>query len=207
MGEITVGSQAELRCNIVERLAAAQKSAPLSRRLVRDAAAACGVAESTMWRWITRGGPTPRARRGMVPSERAVELLLQWRGNVAAVHRQLREEGEEVPSPRTLGRAFERGLSPAQRDFARRGDAAVRDRKDRSLQRPRGRQHTADQVFPAHPDWSVPHAVRSPVAFGTLSRRSLLAAQVSRFSVGSLDRQAKPLLQRVRVDGFVVALF
>jgi putative transposase len=57
-----------------------------------------------------------------------VELLLQWRGNVAAVHRQLREEGEEVPSRQTLGRAFERGLSPVQRDFARRGDAAVRDR-------------------------------------------------------------------------------
>jgi putative transposase len=128
MGEVTGGSQAELRCSIVERLAAAQKSGPLSRRLVRDAAVACGAAESTMWRWIARGGPTPRARRGVVPSERAVELLLQWRGNVAAVHRQLRAEGEEVPSRQTLALAFERGLSPVQRDFARRGDAAVRDR-------------------------------------------------------------------------------
>jgi putative transposase len=53
---------------------------------------------------------------------------LAWRGNVAAVHRQLREEGEEVPSRQTLGRAFERGLSPVQRDFARRGEVAVRDR-------------------------------------------------------------------------------
>jgi hypothetical protein len=33
MGEVLCGSQAELRCSIVERLAAAQKSAPLSRRL------------------------------------------------------------------------------------------------------------------------------------------------------------------------------
>src|SRR5450755_4738601 len=128
MGELTSGSQAEFRCGIVERLAAAQRSAPLSRRLVREAAVACGVVESTMWRWIARGGPTPRVRRGVVPSERAVELLLQWRGNVAAVHRQLREEGEEVPSRQTLALAFERRLSPAQRDFARRGDAAVRDR-------------------------------------------------------------------------------
>src|SRR5947209_888725 len=39
MGEVAVGSQAELRCRIVERLAAAQKSAPLSRCLVREAAA------------------------------------------------------------------------------------------------------------------------------------------------------------------------
>ena len=128
MGEIVGGSQAELRCGIVERLAAAQKSAPLSRQLVREAAGASGVAERTMWRWIARGGPAVRARRGVVPSERAVELLLQWRGNVAAVHRQLREEGEEVPSRRTLARALERGLSAAQRAFARRGDAAVRDR-------------------------------------------------------------------------------
>jgi putative transposase len=128
MGEITAASQAELRRSIVERLAAAQKSAPLSRRLVQEAASACGVSKSTMWRWIARGGPTPRARRGVVPSERAVELLLQWRGNVAAVSRQLREEGEVVPSRRTLARAFERGLSPAQRDFARRGDAVLRNR-------------------------------------------------------------------------------
>jgi putative transposase len=128
MGEILCGSQAELRRSIVERLAAAQKSAPLSRRLVRDAAAASGVAESTMWRWIASGGPPRRPRRGAVPSERAVELLLAWRGNVAAVHRQLVEEGEDVGSVRTLARAFELGLSPAQRDLARGGDAAVRDR-------------------------------------------------------------------------------
>src|SRR5450755_2762978 len=128
MGELTSGSQAEFRCGIVERLAAAQQSARLSRRLVREAAAACGVAESTMWRWIACGGPTPRPRRGVVASERAVELLLAWRGNVAAVHRQLVEEGEEVPSRQTLGHAFERALSPAQRGLARRGDVAVRDR-------------------------------------------------------------------------------
>lgn len=128
MGELMGGSQAELRSNVVERLAAVQKSAPLSRRLVREAAAACGVSERTMWRWIARAGPMSRPSRGVVPSERAVELLLAWRGNVAAVHRQLREDDEEVPSRRTLARAFERALSPVQRDFARRGDAAVRDR-------------------------------------------------------------------------------
>jgi putative transposase len=128
MGEVLCGSQAELRCRIVERLAAAQKSAPLSRCLVREAAAACWVSERTMWRWIAEGGPPARPRCGVVPSERAVELLLAWRGNVAAVHRQLMEEGEDVPSVRTMARAFERGLSPVQRDLARHGDVAIRDR-------------------------------------------------------------------------------
>ena len=128
MGERTSGSQAELRSTVVERLAATQKSAPLSRRLVGEAAVACGVSERTMWRWIACGGPPPRQSRGIVAGERAAELLLAWRGNVAAVHRQLVEEGEDVPSRQTLGHAFERALSPAQRDVARRGDLAVRDR-------------------------------------------------------------------------------
>ena len=46
------GSRAELRSSVVERLAVAQKSAPLSRRLVGEAATACRVSERTMWRWI-----------------------------------------------------------------------------------------------------------------------------------------------------------
>ena len=81
-----------------------------------------------MWRWIARGAPPSRAPGGVVASERAVELLLQWRGNVAAVYRQLRDEGERVSSRQTLGRAFERTLGPIERDFARRGDPALRDR-------------------------------------------------------------------------------
>ena len=128
MAEITRACDAELRRTLVERLSAAQKVAPVSCQLVRDAASACGVAERTMWRWIATGGPPARVARGAVPNERAVELLLQWRGNVAAVHRQLCEEGEVIPSRRTLARAFERALSPIERDFARRGETAVRDR-------------------------------------------------------------------------------
>ena len=64
----------------------------------------------------------------MLASERAVELLLQWRGNVAAVHRQLLAEGETVPCRQTLGQAFERALRPVERDFAPRGEPALRDR-------------------------------------------------------------------------------
>jgi putative transposase len=128
MDEIAGVSETQLCRQIVERLAATRRTAPLSRRLLRDAAAACGVAERTMWRWIARGSPPTRGGHGLVASERAVELLLQWRGNVAAVHRQLGEEGEPAPSRQTLGRAFERALSPVERDFARRGEPALRDR-------------------------------------------------------------------------------
>ena len=128
MSELMGGSQAELRSAVVERLAGAQKSSPLSRRLVGEAAVACGVSERTMWRWIACGRPSARPRRGVVASDRAVELLLAWRGNVAAAQRQLVAEGEEMPSRQTLGHAFERALSPAQRDYVRRGEVAVRDR-------------------------------------------------------------------------------
>jgi putative transposase len=128
MVEVARASEVELRRTIVERLSAAQKLAPLSCQLVRDAASACGVAESTMWRWISQGRAPVRAPGGVVASERAVELLLKWRGNVAAAHRQLAEEGEEVLSRWTLARAFERCLRPIERDFARRGEPTLRDR-------------------------------------------------------------------------------
>jgi putative transposase len=128
MAEIARVSELELRRMIVQRLAAAHAIGALSCQLVRDAAVACGVCERTMWRWIARGGLPSGARRGVVVSERAVELLLEWRGNVAAAHGQLLAEGETVPSRRTLARAFERALSPIERDFARRGEPALRDR-------------------------------------------------------------------------------
>jgi putative transposase len=128
MDEITGMSETELRRQIVERLASAKHTASLSCRVVRDAAVACGVSERTMWRWIARGDPAVRGLRGVVVSERAVELLLQWRGNLAAAHRQLLAEGEVVPPGRTLARAFERALSPLERDFARRGEPALRGR-------------------------------------------------------------------------------
>ena len=128
VAEIACVSELELRRMIVQRLAAAHATGPLGCRVVRDAAVACGVSERTMWRWIARGDLLVRGSRGVLASERAVELLLQWRGNVAAVHRQLLAEGETVPCRQTLGRAFERALSPIERDFARRGDPALRDR-------------------------------------------------------------------------------
>ena len=80
MAEIACVSEVELRRMIVQRLAAAHATAPLSCGVVRDAALTWGVSERTMWRWIARGHPAVRVPRGALASERAVELLLQWRG-------------------------------------------------------------------------------------------------------------------------------
>jgi hypothetical protein len=58
---------------------------------------------------------------GWVLPERAFELLVQWRGNVAAVHRELLAEGVEVPSLSTLRAAFGREVSGIERAYL--GDA------------------------------------------------------------------------------------
>lgn len=77
-----------------------------------------------MWRWLRRGGVPRRASQAWRPTERALDLLVQWRGNVAAVHRQLVAADERVPSRRTLARE----LAPVEREYPLRGVAAVRDR-------------------------------------------------------------------------------
>ena len=62
------------------------------------------------------------------------ELTLELRhaylrlgGNVAAVWREVREQGDEPPPLRTLQAAFARELSPAERASARRGEAGRRE--------------------------------------------------------------------------------
>ncbi|MGO9900693.1 MAG: hypothetical protein ACLP0J_13605 [Solirubrobacteraceae bacterium] len=100
MDETAGMSETELRRQIVEQLASAKHTAPLSRRLVRDAAAACGVGESTMWRWIACGAPPSRAPGGVVASDRAVYLrhVARFRGECyEADHKQL---SIEVLAPR-----------------------------------------------------------------------------------------------------------
>lgn len=123
-----VGSEREFRAALVARLVAAAESGALSGRLVREAAVAAGVSERTVWRWVRAGGYAPPCRAGWRLSEHALELYYQWRGNVAAVHRQLVAEGEPVPSLRTIARAFERELTGAERAHAARGAEGVRER-------------------------------------------------------------------------------
>lgn len=92
---------------LLERLGDVREAGGLSKQLVREAAAAAEVSPRTVYRWLSQGERRPRGHRaGWVLPERAFELLVQWRGNVAAVHRQLLAEGVEVPSLSALHVAF-----------------------------------------------------------------------------------------------------
>lgn len=85
-----------------------------------------GVGCSTVWRWIANGVPGPRERGGYRLSERAMVLYFVHCGSVAAVYRALRREGQPVPDLRTMQRAFQRELTPAERAFAKEGEEGRR---------------------------------------------------------------------------------
>ena len=54
------------------------------------------------------------------------QAYLRWHGNVAAVRRELTEAGRQLPSLRTLQRAFGRETRPAERAATRSGEAGIR---------------------------------------------------------------------------------
>lgn len=118
----------QFRAAVLARLLTAREAGSLSNGAVREAAEACGVSERTVWRWRQRGEVPRRSSRGWMPSERTLELLVAWRGNIAAVHRQLVEDGERVPSRRAVARALARELRPIEREYPLRGAAAIRER-------------------------------------------------------------------------------
>lgn len=126
------GSRAGLeqrRDAVLERLGAAKLSGGLSERLVLEGAAAAGASRRTMYRWLAERERRERGhRQAWALPPRALELFVVWRGNVAAVQRELAAEGVAVPSSSTLRRAFERELSLAERGFIVDGAAGVRDR-------------------------------------------------------------------------------
>jgi putative transposase len=114
---------------VLERLRGTKGSGGLSAELVRQAAAAADVSPRTVYRWLAQGERRPRGHRtAWVLPDRAFELLVTWRDNVAAVHRQLIAEGAGVPDMETLRRAIARELSLAQRDYITDGDDGVRKR-------------------------------------------------------------------------------
>lgn len=112
---------AEFRGALVARLVAAAQTGALRRRLVADAAAAAGVSERTVWRWIQAGRYVAPVRENWQITSRAHALYVTWRGNVAAVHRELVAEGANPPSKRTLQRTFARDLTPGEQAYVRRG--------------------------------------------------------------------------------------
>ncbi|MCX4539058.1 Mu transposase C-terminal domain-containing protein [Streptomyces sp. NBC_01669] len=141
-----------LRGPAVRRLLALRRDGALASRHVRLMAEALQVKERTVWRWLAAAErdesaaecPGERAqsrdRFTVTPEVRA--LLGLWKGNVAAVHRELtaraaRGEGAPPPSVPTLHRAIRRDLLPGERAGLTGGERAARAH-DVFLSRPRG---------------------------------------------------------------------
>ncbi|WP_405953027.1 Mu transposase C-terminal domain-containing protein [Streptomyces prunicolor] len=152
----------------MRRLLALRVRGGLTTGHVRVAADALGVSERTVWRWLAEAGLDERAadepgaraqtrtRFTITPEVRA--LLALWKGNVAAVQRELaaRAAGRpvadagaqagappgtclpsDVPSLTTLHRAIQRDLTPGERAGLAGGERAAR-KHDVFLARPRG---------------------------------------------------------------------
>jgi putative transposase len=152
----------------VRRLLELREDGALKSDHVRSVAAALEVSEWTVWRWLAAAQGNPRAaaapgardqratRFTVTPEVR--RLLALWKGNVAAVQRELaaraaaRTETETaleeapgpdqgvvvgVPSLTTLHRAIRRDLSAGERAGLAGGERAAR-RHDVFLSRPRG---------------------------------------------------------------------
>lgn len=114
---------------MLARLRGTKSGGGLSAELVRQAAGAADVSPRTVYRWLAQDERRPRGRREpWVLPDRALELLVTWRGNAAAVHRQLVAEGIAVPDVRTLRRAVAREVSLVQRDYVTDGDDGMRAR-------------------------------------------------------------------------------
>lgn len=99
----------------MRRLLALRREGKLTTEQVRSAADVLGVRERAVWRWLAAAERDEGAARA--PGERAAypgrfrtvtdqvrALLGLWKGNVAAVHRELAARaarGEEDPPPST----------------------------------------------------------------------------------------------------------
>lgn len=89
---------------------------------VRAAATACGVSESTMYRWISVGQPSRRRYTNHVLTDDEATAFFAARGDVAAAHRSLvAAEGVSPPSLSTYRRALRREFDAPTRSAASRG--------------------------------------------------------------------------------------
>ena len=105
----------QLKRLLVARLREQRTKGQLTSSHVREAAAALGIGERTLWRWL--GTETlsrkPRDRYEVTEADR--DAYWAWRGNVAAVRRERVAAGATMPSLRALQAAFARALTPAER--------------------------------------------------------------------------------------------
>jgi len=187
---------------VVRRLLVLDSEGRLSGDDVLLAAGCLGVSARTVWRWLGQaragGALVRRGREHFKVTDLVRERLAFWRGNVAAVHRELVEEataaGKTAPSRQTLQRAVERDILRGDLAGLRRGERARRAH-DVFLRRPRGHRNEvweADHVeAPVEVDvagrlvkpwvtWFIDTATNvvcgTAVTPGPASRESILAA-------------------------------
>lgn len=116
-------------------------------------AEALGVKERAVWRWLADAerdgadvvmtGPREQTSTRFTVTPEVRHLFALWKGNVAAVHRELTARAARlsppgyVPSLPTLHRAIRRDLTPGERAGLVGGERAAR-KHDVFLARPRG---------------------------------------------------------------------
>ncbi|WP_342215364.1 transposase [Nocardia cyriacigeorgica] len=125
----------------MDRLVQLDEHGQLTSELVGLTAQALGVAERTVWRWLRarRSQAVPVRRERFSIDERLRVRLAYWRGNAAALHRELVEAekagGSAAPDLRTVQRAIKRDLTAGELAGLRAGERARR-RFDVFLTRP-----------------------------------------------------------------------
>ncbi len=111
-------SERALRQAAVHRLAQLDTAGALGTEHVVLTAQALDVSERTVWRWVAaRRASTPETERDRFRTDDALRTrLAYWRGNAAALHRELKaaenNRGPTAPTLRTIQRAIERDLPP-----------------------------------------------------------------------------------------------
>ncbi|WP_432190354.1 AAA family ATPase [Streptomyces sp. Tue6028] len=99
---------------LVARLLELDAAGSLTTAHVRGGVQVGGVNVRTVWRWLdaarTEGRVERRPRSRLELSDQAWEVLAQAGGNVAALHRHLKEAGGEVPSLASLHRVVRRDV-------------------------------------------------------------------------------------------------
>ncbi|MFF3876064.1 Mu transposase C-terminal domain-containing protein [Streptomyces sp. NPDC001978] len=138
----------------MRRLLALRQEQKLTTRHVRLMAESLEVTERTVWRWLAAAerdetaavepGARAQSRDRFTVTPEVRRLLALWKGNVAAVHRELtaraaRQSPPAAPPPSlpTLHRAIQRDLTPGERAGLAGGERAAR-KHDVFLARPRG---------------------------------------------------------------------
>jgi putative transposase len=214
------------RAAVVRHLAALEDASRLGSEQVQLAAGALGVSERTVWRWVRQaraGAGLDRRPRGRFQVTGEIrQRLAFWRGNTAAVHRELaaaaKDGGPPAPSLSTLQRAVTRDLLAGDRAGLAGGERARRA-YDVFLQRPgthRNAVWEADHVeAPVEVDaggrlvrpwvtWFVDAGTNAvcgtAVTPGAPSRESILAALRSAVSMEAPYGPPGGLPEHVRID-------